>query len=708
VLSGSVLYRRLKLSAAPVALVVLAACADRSPVGSLTPETVIPPPGTLQALTCTASISGGTVSCASADPASSGAAAAIIGGQNTNLKLTSSNVAYTAEDSIFRFDVTVQNLLNERLGTADGVNLHADGIRIFFAAGPTVTSGSGSISVADADGVGSFTGATQPYYQYNEILDKNEVSPARTWRLRVDPSVGTFTFGVYVATQVQPLLVINEMMANPGGSVQDNVGEYVELFNAGRFPVNLNGFVVNDNANVPDTVNIDLVVAGGGYVVLGRSADTSLNGGITVHYAYTRRIGTSATSLTLSNSGTDYFRLRAPSGVTVDSAGYTTAGTVAVSGVARELKNPSLDNTSVDGSNWAAAVSDYAASNKGTPGTANGTSTPLPSAGPAVTVTITPASATLTPGSTRQFSATARDSIGQITATTFTWTSLDSAVATVNATGLVSGVAVGQARIVAVSANGKADTATVTVEVPAGLSYLNHLEFGTPADGTPGNELIIQKPQFALSYSEVRGGPNWVAWNLNATHFGGANRCDCFFSDPQLPDSMYRVVTSDYTGSGYSRGHMVMSEQRTATPAENAVTFLMTNILPQIQDMNGGPWLDFEIHNNDLARLSNKELYIIAGGTYSATPATLKGAGIVQIPSTTWKIVVVMDRGEGLANVSSASDIQVIAVNMPNVTGIQNNPWTMYQTTVDAIEAATGYDFLALLPDAIEAAVEAN
>ena len=682
---------------------LLAACTDGNPVTSTGPAPLLPADGAVQTLLCTASRTG-TVSCGTEDPATSGGiSATVVAGQNINVKLTSSNVAYTEEDSIFRFDVTVQNLLDEDMGTLDGVNPHAEGIRVVFAAEPAVTTGSGSATVFGADGTGTFTEGNQHYIQYNTMLAKGEVSAPRTWRLKVDPTVGTFTFRVFVATRLQPLLVITEMMANPGGSVQDSLGEYVELYNAGHFPVNLKGMTVADNGG-SHTIGSDVMVDAGHYALLGRTADASKNGGIAVDYAYAPV--TTVTTLTFSNSGSDRFTVRLGS-VTLDSIAYTSSGTVAANGVSRELKNPSLDNTLVDGSNWASATTNYEASNKGTPGQSNGSGTPLPTAGPPATVTVNPGSFVLAPGGTRQLSATARDSINQVTTTTFTWTSLAPSIASVNTTGLVTAVANGTASIVVVAANGKADTAIVTVEAPAGLSYLNHLEFGTPTDGTPNNELILVKPQFALSYSETRGGPNWVSWNLNATQFGGADRCDCFLADPQLPDSIYHVVTSDYTGSGYSRGHMVMSEQRTASDAENAVTFLLTNILPQIQDMNGGPWLKFEIHNNDQARISNKEVYVIAGGIYSANPATLNGAGKVQIPTSTWKIVVIMDRGEGLDDIFTTADVQVIAVNMPNQAGIQSQPWEAYRTTVDAIEAATGYDFLSSLPDAIENAVEA-
>jgi DNA/RNA endonuclease G (NUC1) len=701
-------FRRTVLAALPLCLAALAACSDQNIAGPrAVPGVPDTPDGALQALVCTASVSTRALSCETPPPAG-GARTQIVGGQNTNLKLTSSNVSYTPVDSTFSFDVTVQNLMPEKMGTTDGVNAAPAGIRVFFASGPIVTGGSGAAFVANADDQGTFTSTGQNYFQYDEVLATNQVSSSRNWQLHIDPSVSTFSFVVYVAADLQPLLVITELMANPGGTVQDSSGEYVEIYNAGTFPVNMNGMIVNDQSGSgiggADTIPTDFIIPAKAYRVMGRSTNTSKNGGITVHYNYVHALGGTSTLLQFSNSAADHFRIR-KNGVTLDSVGYTNASTATVSGRARELTNVALDNTAIDGSNWAQATANYESSNRGTPGAVNSTSTTLPPAGPAATVTLTPTSLQLAPGNTAQMTATAVDSLGQPTTTTFTWSTLNATVATVNSTGLVTANNAGTTSVIATSANGRADTSTVIVQA---VDYLNHVEFGTPTDGTPSNELILTKPQYVLSYGPNRGGPNWVSWNLNITHFGPADRCDCFAADPQLPDSIYHVVTSDYTGSGYSRGHMVMSAQRTATDAENAATFLMTNILPQHQDQNGGPWLRFENYNNELAEDSLKELYIIAGGTYTVSPATLNGAGKVQIPQGHWKIVVILDRGETLANVSSTADIRVIAVLMPNVSGISGNGWEMYKTTVDAIEAATGYDFLAALPDAIEAAVEAS
>lgn len=78
------------------------------------------------------------------------------------------------------------------------------------------------------------------------------------------------------------------------------------------------------------------------------------------------------------------------------------------------------------------------------------------------------------------------------------------------------------------------------------------------------------------------------------------------------------------------------------------------------------------------------------------------------IPEYTWKVAVIMPRDQGLDDIDDYRDFEVIAVVMPNVTGIRNVPWQTYQTTVDSVESLSGYDVLALLPDRIEVTVESG
>jgi len=236
--------------------------------------------------------------------------------------------------------------------------------------------------------------------------------------------------------------------------------------------------------------------------------------------------------------------------------------------------------------------------------------------------------------------------------------------------------------------------------------YRSHVEFGVPADANSSDDLLLSKRQYYVSYNCAKGRPNWVSWDLNKTHFGDAPRSTSFSSDASLPSTCYHVVTGDYTNSGFDRGHQVRSEERTWDATDNKSTFLMTNIVPQTHDLNAGPWLDLEYYLQDLAQNQNKEIYVISGPIGSS--GTLSGLGKVQIPTYNYKIAVIMPYGQGLANVTSTSSIQVLAVKMPNVTGISAASWTSYKTTVDALESTTGYNFLAKLPDSIETYWEAR
>ena len=202
-----------------------------------------------------------------------------------------------------------------------------------------------------------------------------------------------------------------------------------------------------------------------------------------------------------------------------------------------------------------------------------------------------------------------------------------------------------------------------------------------------------------------------------------AIRAICFSPDPDLPANVYHVTDFDYTGSGYDRGHMTTSEERTTTDQENATTYILTNVLPQLDANNAGPWEGFENFLNAQAQ-SGKEIYTVAGPQWGPTVHTLHGSGAspnkVQIPDFTWKVAVILNGGQGLADVHSSHDLQVLAVKMPNLsaadaaTGLPGSSaanlsgldYTPFLTSARAIEQATGLSLLTALPDSIRNIVE--
>ncbi|MGB5971790.1 MAG: DNA/RNA non-specific endonuclease, partial [Nodosilinea sp.] len=149
--------------------------------------------------------------------------------------------------------------------------------------------------------------------------------------------------------------------------------------------------------------------------------------------------------------------------------------------------------------------------------------------------------------------------------------------------------------------------------------------------------------------------------------------------------------------------HVVPSGDRTRTVGDNAATFLMTNIVPQAPNNNRGPWRSLEEYGRDLVYQYDRSLHVFAGG-YGKQGSV--GNRAIAIPSRLWKIIVVYDRLPN-GGLGIGSETQVIAVDMPNSNQVGSD-WRYYQTSIQRLEVATGYTFLANLPPELQAALKAQ
>ncbi|MFA6456027.1 MAG: DNA/RNA non-specific endonuclease [Bacteroidota bacterium] len=234
-----------------------------------------------------------------------------------------------------------------------------------------------------------------------------------------------------------------------------------------------------------------------------------------------------------------------------------------------------------------------------------------------------------------------------------------------------------------------------------------HLALGNPSgavmDTLSSQNYLMVKHQFVHSYNRFSGIPNWVAWHTDSTWLGPIRRSNNFRADSTLPEQWYHVHEGSYRHSGYDRGHMCPSADRTNTQEDNSITFLMTNMIPQAPNNNQGPWASLENYCRDLVK-EGKELYIYCGGNGDLG---YLDSGRVQIPERTWKTILVLDAGENdLRRVSDST--RTIAVIMPNTNSLisKGDDWKSYRVSIDSVESLTGYDFYSRLLLPIQSSIE--
>ena len=227
-----------------------------------------------------------------------------------------------------------------------------------------------------------------------------------------------------------------------------------------------------------------------------------------------------------------------------------------------------------------------------------------------------------------------------------------------------------------------------TTEVDQNVAYeLPRLNNNQP-------EQIIEHIGYAVSYNPTWLEPNWVAYELTAVETGGEQeRSNHFKPDPLVEGDP--VVTSDYSKSGYDRGHMAPAADMKWSEQAMRESFYMTNICPQLHNLNAGDWKDLEEMARSWAQQYGN-IYIACGPIVEAEYPTIGKTHTIAVPAAFYKVFL-RQTNNGWTS---------IGFIMPNQAG--NRPLMTYMLTVDEVEEQTGLDFFYNLPDSIEAQVESD
>ena len=143
--------------------------------------------------------------------------------------------------------------------------------------------------------------------------------------------------------------------------------------------------------------------------------------------------------------------------------------------------------------------------------------------------------------------------------------------------------------------------------------------------GMPAADKVLFNRHYSIGISYYFRQAKWALEIIDRKR--NIPRLDNFRPDYRVPE-IFRADLADYEGSGYDRGHLVPSADKSETELQNSETFLLSNMSPQKPDFNRGIWRMLEIAVRNLAGQPKiLETYVISG------PIFYFDQPIVPIPS---------------------------------------------------------------------------
>ena len=169
-----------------------------------------------------------------------------------------------------------------------------------------------------------------------------------------------------------------------------------------------------------------------------------------------------------------------------------------------------------------------------------------------------------------------------------------------------------------------------------------------------------------------------------------------FVKDKSIPSA---PSPSDYTKSGYDRGHLAPNHAIATRYGEAAQkkTFAMSNVAPQTPELNRGVWRDVEHRIADLWTARYGEIWVVVGCISPSTNGETIGGTNIDVPESFYQVIVAQ---EGM-------DVRALALVFS-----QQVPWNEWAArnivSIEELEKMTGLDFNPDLPAFIQRPLESD
>ena len=184
----------------------------------------------------------------------------------------------------------------------------------------------------------------------------------------------------------------------------------------------------------------------------------------------------------------------------------------------------------------------------------------------------------------------------------------------------------------------------------------------------------------------------WVAYPLNNSLKGsGTGRTEAWGFDKLLPADIQPDLRNGSYGGGWTRGHQIPSADKQRNYAENASTYVSTNMTPQAYNFNGGIWANLEGKVRNYASLADT-LYVVTGALFDkSTNVSGNSSGFrVKVPTHYFKALLYKGTS---AYAKETAGYLMAGFLLPHDNGIAEANCLSYRMSIDELEAQTGIDF---------------
>ncbi|MBQ5434517.1 MAG: DNA/RNA non-specific endonuclease [Bacteroidales bacterium] len=232
----------------------------------------------------------------------------------------------------------------------------------------------------------------------------------------------------------------------------------------------------------------------------------------------------------------------------------------------------------------------------------------------------------------------------------------------------------------------------VSTDIPLNVASLMEVP-----DLTDSYSPIVPHKAYVSSYNEETLIPDWVAYELTADETGGTESRGGieFRMDPTLR-GVTQAMREDYSGSGWTKGHLMPAADAAYSTTTMGETFYFTNICPQDETLNAGDWAYLEKRVRQWANRYG-HIWVVTGPIVGENRYGTIGEREVVVPDSFFKALLIQKKNGSYSAIAFVMD---------------NDDERYYlkdcYLTVDELETLTGFNFFPQLDDTIEEKVESK